>query len=578
MTALQCFHLKNRLLLANITANLVAAVIITNLVAPLELSDNARPTYVALQMISTPLLFLLGVLAFVWYERPMRRHIERHHAGLSTPAEAPSQALRRLLNEPFFAVALDLSIWMLAACFWTFYVWQIGEPAYIVRRAFLVNVNIGLITCVVAFFLMEHIFQKVLAPYFFPQGRIYEVPGTIRISIRVRLLALLFACNLVPFFATIQVYDSISAPDEDPAAILERLGRILVTDSLLFMAVGVWLWILVSANLSRPFASIIRTLNKVREGRYDGRVRVTSNDEIGYTGDVINQMTEGLEEREQMRVTMMLAREVQQNLLPRSDPAQDGLDIAGTSIYCDETGGDYFDFIRYASGRAAGMPLAVVVGDVSGHGAPAALLMATARALLRQRLSLQGDLADVVTDVNCQLAQDVGASGQFMTLMVLAINPQAGSAVWVRAGHDPALLYDPHLDRFEQLAGEGMALGIDGARPYRLERREGLRPGTVILMGTDGIWEARNPVGEMFGRERTREILKRYAGLPAGDIRDRLVAALKTFSAGVAFADDVTLVVLKLDPAVKARGNVVAASCDLSLRDGLGPLAIEKET
>ena len=568
MTALQCFHLKNRLLLANITANLIAAVIITNLVAPLELSESARPLYVALQMISTPILFLLGVLAFVWYERPMRRHIERHHAGLATPAEAPPQVLRRLLNEPFFAVALDLSIWMLAACFWTLYVWQIGEPAYLIRRAFLINVNIGLITSVVAFFLMEHIFQKVLAPYFFPKGRIYEVPGTIRISIRVRLLALLFACNLVPFFATIQVYYSISAPDDAPAAILDRLGRILVTDSLIFMAVGVWLWILVSTNLSRPFASIIRTLTKIREGRYDGRVRVTSNDEIGYTGDVINQMTEGLKEREQMRVTMMLAREVQQNLLPRSDPALDGIDIAGTSIYCDETGGDYYDFIRYQTGTTAGMPLAVVVGDVSGHGAPAALLMATARALLRQRLSLRGDLADAVTDVNCQLAQDVGASGQFMTLMVLAVNPQTGSALWVRAGHDPAILYDPHADRFERLAGEGMALGIDGGHAYRLERRGGLAQGTVILVGTDGIWEARNPQGDMFGRERTREIVRRYAGLPAGTIRDRLVAALKTFSGGVAFADDVTLVVLKLDPAATAGDNALAASCDLSLGAG----------
>ena len=74
--------------------------------------------------------------------------------------------------------------------------------------------------------------------------------------------------------------------------------------------------------------------------------------------------------------------------------------------------------------------------------------------------------------------------------------------------------------------------------------------------------------GEMFGRERTREILRRHAGLSAGSIRDRLVAALKRFSGGVAFADDVTLVVLKLDPTIAAPGNVVAASCDLSLRDG----------
>lgn len=565
MTAWQCFFLKNRLLLANITANLISAVVIVNLVAPAEFKEIGKSHYAVIQMFSTPLLCLLGVLIFIWYERPMRRHIERHcDAGIEL-SEASPQVLRRLLNEPFFAVALDLSIWMLAACFWSIYTWQMGEPGYLVRRSFLINVNIGLITSVVAFFLLEQIFQKVLAPLFFPQGGIYEVPGTLRISIRVRLLALLFACNLVPFLATIQVYYSISAPDDDPAAILDRLGRVIVIDSLLFMVTGVWLWILVSANLSRPFAAIIGTLHKVREGRFDDRVQVTSNDEIGYTGDVVNQMTEGLKEREQMRLSMMLAREVQQNLLPRSDPALDGLDIAGISIYCDETGGDYFDYIPYRSGTAEGMPLAVVVGDVAGHGAPSALLMATARALLRQRFSLPGDLDKIVTDVNCQLSRDVGASGQFMTLMALAVNPGAGSVAWVRAGHDPAILFDPRTGRFAQLAGAGMALGVDHRFRYTLQHRDTLSDGTVILIGTDGIWEACNAHGEMFGRQRAQDLLKQHAEASSEAIRDRLVAALQAFGGGRAFVDDVTLVVLKLDATVTARGQTVSDSCKLSI-------------
>jgi sigma-B regulation protein RsbU (phosphoserine phosphatase) len=366
----------------------------------------------------------------------------------------------------------------------------------------------------------------------------------------VRLAALLFACNLIPFLATIQVYYGLSAADDDPAQVLDRLGAALVNNSLIFIVVGLWLWVLVGTNLSHPFRAIIRTLTRVREGYFDDRIQVTSNDELGYTGDVVNQMTEGLKEREEMRLAMMLAREVQQNLLPHSDPAIKGLDIAGTSIYCDETGGDYYDYIRYETGKADGMPLVVVVGDVSGHGVPSALLMATARALLRQRLSLPGDLAAVFNDVNCQLAQDVGISGQFMTLMGLAVNPVAGAVAWVRAGHDPAILYDPQTDRFERLTGPGVALGVDAGFRFTLQHRQNLVDGSIILMGTDGIWEACNAHGEMFGKERVLALIKRHADASAGTIRDRLVSALRHFCGSSDVEDDITMVVIKLDRTV----------------------------
>lgn len=551
MTALQRFNLKNRMLLANMSANLVAAVIITRLVMPFELLERTQAQVVIIEVLTTPILFLIGFLGFIWYEWPIRRHIDRRYAGLEDSSEISPQALRRLLNEPFFAVALDLFIWILAAIFWATYFWKMGEPDHIFRRAFMINLHIGLITIVVAFFLLEHIFQKRMAPFFFPNGRIYEISGTLRVNIRVRLAAFLFACNLIPFFATIQVYYGMSAANDNPAVVLDRLGDALVTNSLVFIAVGLWLWTLVSTNLSRPFKAIIRTLTRVREGHFDDRIQVTSNDELGYTGDVVNQMTEGLKEREHMRLAMMLAREVQQNLLPHTDPRVDGLDIAGTSIYCDETGGDYYDYIPYETGKTEGSPLAVLVGDVSGHGVPSALLMATARALLRQRLSLPGDLADVFNDVNGQLAHDIGDSGQFMTLMGLAVNPQAGEVAWVRAGHDPAILYDPQADRFERLAGPGMALGVDASSRYTLQRRQ-LAKGSVILLGTDGIWETCNTRGEMFGKEPILALLKSHARDAAGTIRARLVDTLQAFRGNADLEDDVTLVVIKRDRTMTA--------------------------
>lgn len=567
MTALQRFNLKNRMLVGNITANFISAVVITNLVDFPTVAGGSQSQLIFIQAMSTPLLFLLGFIGLVWYELPMRRYITRYSAAAGDLPKPPQRVLRRLLNEPFFAMFLDLLIWILAAVFWFTYYCQMGSPAHIVKRAFLINLHIGLITVVIAFFLLEHIFQKKLASFFFPKGRIHQVSGTIRVSIRVRLAALLFACNLIPFVATIQVYYGLSAANDNPAVILDRLGDALVINSLIFIIVGIWLWVLVGTNLSQPFRAIIRTLTRVRRGHFDDRIQVTSNDELGYTGDVINQMTAGLKEREQMRLAMMLAREVQQNLLPHGDPQVEGLDIAGTSIYCDETGGDYYDYIPYETGLSEGSPWAVVVGDVSGHGVPSALLMATARALLRQRLSLSGDLADVFNDVNCQLAQDIGDSGQFMTLMGLAANPAAEEVTWVRAGHDPAILYDPRADRFERLAGPGVALGVDVASRYILQRHN-LTEGCVILLGTDGIWETCNTRGEMFGKDPILELLKSHAREPARIIRDRLVDTLQAFRGNADLQDDVTMVVIKRDRTMTAGQDPGMTTCELS--DGSG--------
>jgi len=133
---------------------------------------------------------------------------------------------------------------------------------------------------------------------------------------------------------------------------------------LIFIGVGICLTILVSRNLSIPFRDIIRTLGRIRNGRFDKRVQVFSNDEIGYTGDAINEMTKGLIERERLQLSLNLAKEVQQNLLPKNNLKINGFDIAGKSVYCDETGGDYYDFISI--GKNHKQMTGVAIGDVSG--------------------------------------------------------------------------------------------------------------------------------------------------------------------------------------------------------------------
>jgi HAMP domain-containing protein len=129
----------------------------------------------------------------------------------------------------------------------------------------------------------------------------------------------------------------------DATAALEQLRPAISVYVFVFLSLSFFLTALVSRNLTRPFKEIVQTLKWVRNGRFDKKVRVTSNDEIGYTGDVINEMTDGLIERERMQQSLNLAKEVQQNLLPKSNLKFNGFDIAGKSVYCDETGGDYYN-------------------------------------------------------------------------------------------------------------------------------------------------------------------------------------------------------------------------------------------
>lgn len=244
---------------------------------------------------------------------------------------------------------------------------------------------------------------------------------------------------------------------------------------------------------------------------------------------------------DQMKRSLGLAMEVQQNLIPARDPDFDGLDIAGRIIYCDETGGDYYDYLPREEARQ----MDIVVGDVSEHGIPSALLMTSVRAFLRQRCAMLGNLADVIGDVNRSFTHDVGDSGRFMTLFHLRIDMAQKRFFWVRAGHDPALLFDPGQGAFTQLAGPGLPLGVYADCRYE-EGSHPITPGQILAIATDGLWETHNKERELFGKTRFKAVLSRLAHLKAGDIADGIIEAVRDFGHPMRFEDDVTLVVVKI--------------------------------
>jgi serine phosphatase RsbU (regulator of sigma subunit) len=249
-------------------------------------------------------------------------------------------------------------------------------------------------------------------------------------------------------------------------------------------------------------------------------------------------------ERDRLRNSLELAKEVQQILLPKRYPKIAGLEVAGKSIYCDETGGDYFDFIELTDNTAE--KLGVAVGDVAGHGISSALLMATVRSSLRQRLALPGSISQSITDVNHQLTLDFADSGQFVTLFYLTLDPANQILEWVRAGHEPAIFYDPSADSFLELGGNGMALGVDKNCHYEKGRIDGFPSGGIIVVGTDGIWESRNGSDQMFGRTAVNDIVRKYSATSADDIMAAIFSQIHKYRNAAHPEDDETLVVVKL--------------------------------
>jgi sigma-B regulation protein RsbU (phosphoserine phosphatase) len=257
-----------------------------------------------------------------------------------------------------------------------------------------------------------------------------------------------------------------------------------------------------------------------------------------------NEMGPKLRELARMGDSLRVAMLVQKTLLPHHAPQLAGFDIAGRSVYCDETGGDYFDFIDLAP--LGPHRLGIVVGDVAGHGVPAALLMATARGILRSLATTDLTPAEVITRLNRVFSARDVRDGRFMTLLYMIVDCRDSSVRSVGAGHEPAVVYDPERDRFTEISGYAdIALGIRPDWKYREAERVTLVSGQILVVGTDGIWECRNPAGKQYGHERFLDVIRSQAARSAADIAGAILESVDNHRGARARDDDVTLVVVK---------------------------------
>ncbi|MFC1881649.1 PP2C family protein-serine/threonine phosphatase [Thermodesulfobacteriota bacterium] len=552
-TRLTGLYVRN--FLANFAGNCI--IILLNIFTPLAVYENWK-TFLwqggwvgGWIIIPTTLLVVVGMVIGLQYliQLPISIGLRQLQAGEGRPAEPLEKAKRRLVNLPSILGLTNLITWIVLTCLFMplmYFLIDMTIPSFF--YGFFRFAMIGLIASFFSFFLIDEYCRSKLIPVFFPEGRLAAVPGTRKISILRRIRVLFGAGTNAPLILLVGTIGFAVWEVQDYAISAGQFGKLVlafvVAVYFLFITIAIIFNFLAGRSILLPVKEMMRVVDSVRDGDFHQKVKVVSNDELGVLGDGINEMTAGLIERDQMRQSLYLAKEVQQALLPRSTPEIKGLDIASASVYCDETGGDYYDFFipdKPYAGR-----ISIVVGDVSGHGISSALLMTTARAFFRQRSALPGKISAVVSDVNRLLAHDVADSGGFMTLFILSIDRLNRRLNWVRAGHDPAVFYDPRTGTVEELRGSGMAMGIDGDHDYEQFTREDLAPGQIILMGTDGIWEAQNLKGEMFGKDTLYRIIRQYSDTDAKGLLTACLYTLDKFRDGVKPEDDVTLVVIKV--------------------------------
>jgi phosphoserine phosphatase RsbU/P len=233
-----------------------------------------------------------------------------------------------------------------------------------------------------------------------------------------------------------------------------------------------------------------------------------------------------------------IARRIQQHLLPPVPRDVPGLQLSLRYVAAEQASGDTYDFVPLSNGR-----LAVMIGDVTGHGVGAALLTHAVQAALRSYLELLDDTARIVTRINQRLVAGV-ETGNFMSLLLVVIDPNARTLSYVNAGH-PGLLIC-RRSGVECLEKTGMVLGVVGDQVYRQSEPIPIEPGDLLFLHTDGVDEAMSPSRQVFGDARLRELLAGLRRHTADGALGAVETELRRHVGGDTGEDDFTMIAIKL--------------------------------
>ncbi|RMF29485.1 MAG: hypothetical protein D6759_13775 [Chloroflexi bacterium] len=260
---------------------------------------------------------------------------------------------------------------------------------------------------------------------------------------------------------------------------------------------------------------------------------------IGYTfyDEYIHQLQRSARMSEELQV----ARAIQQGLFPKAVPEIAGFEMDARSLPAQETGGDFYDFAPLPGGQ-----MGIVIGDVSGKGVPAALLMADVRGIWRAEAWTNSDPAEVLTHVNYWLCRDI-RSHDFVTMIYAILDPDQKKLWIASAGHPPPLLRRAE-GTLQEVEAYGLPLGIRPDVTYE-QVQVALAPGDMLIFYTDGIVEALKPgTRQFFGFHRLEQLIVQQAPPSPHQLIEEIIQAIYRFSGDRAWNDDVTIVVLQRKP------------------------------
>ncbi|MBT3278939.1 MAG: SpoIIE family protein phosphatase, partial [Phycisphaerales bacterium] len=299
----------------------------------------------------------------------------------------------------------------------------------------------------------------------------------------------------------------------------------------------------IAKRIAHPIGQLADSARCLADGDFSSRVQIRTRDELEHLGEVFNSIGPRLAEHRDLKRSLEVAREIQQHLLPLSQPRFDTVEIYGMAHYCDETGGDYIDYLPLDDDAGS---IGIACGDITGHGVGAALLMASARAILRSHARHNiHDLPRLFELLNRQLIRDTGDE-RFLTLLYAVLEPATREISVVSGGHETLLWVHAATGEVEEIESTGPLLGVIEGITHTAAGPFTLAPGDVMLISSDGLREAANPEGEMFNTTRTIDALKAAANEPTAEaIHDHILATLRRFCHEAPFLDDVALIVLK---------------------------------
>lgn len=320
------------------------------------------------------------------------------------------------------------------------------------------------------------------------------------------------------------------------------------------LAMGFALARSITGSIDELFAGTER----VRRGDFGHRIAVRVKDQLGELGDSFNLMTGSIEdllrqaaEKKRLEEEMRLAREIQTSLLPPGPLCVPGMTVSALCVPAREVGGDYYDVLPLEGGRVG-----MLIADVSGKGMSAALYMAELKGLMLSLTRIHQSPRDLLIEANRLIAEHLD-SRSFITMTYGVIDPVARTMRYARAGHTP-LIYVPFSNggdsRAAVLAPDGMVVGlrIDNGERFESILEEAtlaLSPGDVLAFFTDGISEAMDQDLECFGEARLAQLIETHANGPFDDLRERVLREIEAFVGDAPQHDDMTMILLKVDPA-----------------------------